>query len=152
MFEALCPLIFLCPEVVCIFGHRECLFAVYFGLECSVQLHPLFIFGGAIAHAPLASSVHHSCPTPARCWRLALAPTIEGRRIDFLLLQHRRGPLLRSLLQAALEQKIGVFSSSLPLSLLRFCLWLLPSSSSLAISGFSSWSFSRPPAMVLTKL
>ena len=58
------------------------------------------------AHAPLASLVRHSCPTPARCWRLALALTIES--VATTPLCNVGVAHLRLLLQAALEQKVGL--------------------------------------------
>ena len=51
-----------------------------------------------------------------------------------------------------LEQKIGAVDLGLPKVLLRLCMRLLSSSSSLVISGSTSWGLSRTPAMVLTKL
>ena len=64
--------------------------------------------GSVIAHAFSASSMRLSLPAAYSMQRLASVPIIWKHRISFLLLQHRRGPPFRILLQAVLEQEASM--------------------------------------------
>ncbi len=150
--EVLCQLTFFCSKVPVLWPKRVPA-AVYCSLECSCVMHLLLILGLAIILAFLALALRLSCPTPV-CRRLAFAPTLGGSHcLPASVASAWTTPSLAFPGSSGTEHRRAVHLG-LPKGFMRFRMWLLLSSSSLVISGFTSWNSSRTPvaSMVLTTL
>ncbi len=157
MLEALCSLLLRSPEVACILAKASASLRYTAGRSAVCNCTLSSYLAVRLLMLALVSSLRLSLPgalLDAEGWRWA--PSIRKHRIDSLLLQHRRGPSFRFLLQATLgvENRRACpsglpkfFNEALPVFIAE---QFLP----LVIGGSSSWNFPKAPVatMVLAKL